>query len=327
MRWLGAVLLFAGLCGGLVGSLAAAEDIPNPVPLPRPRPVTPPAWTEPHSFRQAAGPGFDSAAVTAEPSSCRLRLQAIAMGRGAGADLRALDDELAADDVRRSAGPMAEVVLAAVAPLRGPERLLDLGLRAGPYGDRFGAVPGGLSLAKLRAHPAGIDLGALAPRVPEMLRTPSGHIELAPAMVLADLARVRADLEREVPALVVIGRRQLRSNNSWMHNTARLVKGPVRCTLLIHPDDAAARAITDGASVRLSTERGAIELPVEVTDTMMPGVVSVPHGWGHGRAGVRLRVASTVAGASVNDVLDPARVDELSGTSALSGQPVEVTAR
>jgi anaerobic selenocysteine-containing dehydrogenase len=123
----------------------------------------------------------------------------------------------------------------------------------------------------------------------------------------------------------MIGRRDLRSNNSWMHNSERLVKGPARCTLLIHPDDAAARGLADGARAKVASPRGAIELPVETTDSMMPGVVSVPHGWGHGRPGVKLGVAARVPGVSINDVIDPARIDELSGTSALTGQPVEVT--
>jgi anaerobic selenocysteine-containing dehydrogenase len=110
-----------------------------------------------------------------------------------------------------------------------------------------------------------------------------------------------------------------------MHNSERLVKGPPRCTLLVHPDDASARGLVDGGTARVATDRGAIELPVEVTDAMMRGVVSVPHGWGHGRPGVKLRVAASVPGVSVNDIVDPARIDELSGTSALTGQPVEVT--
>jgi anaerobic selenocysteine-containing dehydrogenase len=123
----------------------------------------------------------------------------------------------------------------------------------------------------------------------------------------------------------MIGRRHLRSNNSWLHNSERLVKGPQRCTLMIHPDDAASRGLTDGDRARIATQTGAIELPVEVTDEMMPGVVSVPHGWGHTRKGTRLSVASRHAGESVNDIIDASRIDALSGTSALTGQPVEVT--
>ena len=202
----------------------------------------------------------------------------------------------------------------------GPEALLDTALRLGPWGMRRGRA--GLTLAKLRAAPHGIDLGALTPRLPERLK--SGAVELAPALYLADLARLSARFDRPANGLVMIGRRHLRSNNSWMHNSERLVKGPPRCTLMIHPDDATARNLVDGGTATVATKRGFISLPVEITDAMMPGVVSVPHGWGHNRA-TRQRVATANAGESVNDILDPALTDELSGTSALTGQPVEVT--
>jgi len=195
----------------------------------------------------------------------------------------------------------------------GPEAIIDLGLRTGPHR---------LSLAKLRAAPHGVDLGPLESRLPARLGTRDRKVHLAPRLYLDDLPR----LERIDPApLVMIGRRHLRSNNSWLHNSERLVKGPDRCTLMIHPDDAQRRGVVDGGRARVTTTRGAIELAVEVTDAMMPGVVSVPHGWGHNRRGVRLSVATTVPGASINDVIDPARTDTLSGTSALSGQPVEVS--
>jgi anaerobic selenocysteine-containing dehydrogenase len=196
----------------------------------------------------------------------------------------------------------------------GPEAIVEAALRLGPHR---------LSLAKLRAAPHGIDLGPLEPRLPARLGTRDRKIDLAPRVYLDDLARLARDTPG--PGLVMIGRRQLRSNNSWLHNSERLVKGPVRCTLLIHPDDARARGLIDGGSARVSTAIGSIELPIEITDEMMPGVVSVPHGWGHGRDGVRLAVASRVPGVSINDVIDPTRIDALSGTSALSGQPVEVT--
>ena len=194
----------------------------------------------------------------------------------------------------------------------GPEAILDLGLRIGPHR---------LSLKKLDPH--GVDLGALEPRFPKRLGTRDKKVQLAPKVYLDDLPR----LERAGAAqgLVMIGRRHLRSNNSWLHNSERLVKGPVRCTVMMNPADAAARGLADGATAKVASARGTIELPVEITDAMMPGVVSVPHGWGHGRQGVRLRVAASVPGASINDVIDPERIDALSGTSALSGQPVEVS--
>lgn len=253
-----------------------------------------------------------------------LRLIAIATGRGAGADLRALDDELAVADVQRIVGPQAELILRALGDVAGPERLLDLALRGGPYGDRFGMVPDGLTLARLKAAPAGIDLGPLEPRVPEMLRTPSGTIELAPPLLLDDLARVRADLARPVPDLVIVGRRQLRSNNSWMHNLPSLAKGPFRCTALVHPTDAGRLGLADGARARISRGERSIDVVVEVSDEMMPGVVSLPHGWGHDRPGTRMHVAAERPGANLNAILDETARDPLSGNAVLSGVAIEM---
>ncbi|HRC54903.1 MAG TPA: molybdopterin-dependent oxidoreductase, partial [Kofleriaceae bacterium] len=175
-----------------------------------------------------------------------LTLLAIVRGQGADADLRRLDDELCAEEVRRAAGPMTDAVLAQVASWRGPRRVVALALRTGPYGDKLGQVPGGLTLEQVLAAPGGIDLGPLAPRIPEVLRTPSGKIELAPASLVAELARVQAALDEPAPPLVVIGRRHLRSNNSWLHNLPSLAKGKPRCTALVHPQDAAARGLRDG---------------------------------------------------------------------------------
>ena len=227
----------------------------------------------------------------------------------------------------RRLGPLARLLERGLGRL-GPEGMVDLALRTGPHR---------LSLAKLREAEHGLDLGPLEPRLPKRLGTKDRKVQLAPAALLADLPRLErrwgatvatatAAVAGASAGLVLIGRRQLRSNNSWLHNSERLVKGPPRCTLMIHPEDAAPRRLVDGGRARVTTGTGAIELPVEVTDSMMRGVVSVPHGWGHGRAGVRLRVAAQVPGASINDVIDPARIDELSGTSALTGQPVEVEA-
>jgi anaerobic selenocysteine-containing dehydrogenase len=125
---------------------------------------------------------------------------------------------------------------------------------------------------------------------------------------------------------MLIGRRHVRSNNSWMHNSQRLVKGKPRCTLVIHPDDAARRGITDGSTVRLRSRVGEVQVTAEVSDAVMPGVVSLPHGWGHDRAGIRLGVASRNAGVSINDVIDDQRIDTLTGTAVLNGTPVEVEA-
>ncbi len=254
-----------------------------------------------------------------------LRLIAILQGKGADADIGQLDDELVADDVRRMAGPQAEMVLRAVAHLKGPERQIDLALRGGPYGDLFGLKPDGLNLAKLKAAPGGIDLGPLAPRLPELLRTPSGKIELAPDMLLQDLERPAADLARPVPELVIVGRRQVRSNNSWMHNLPILAKGPYRCTALVHPQDARRLGLRAGAAARITSANRAIEVQVEVSDEMMPGVVSLPHGWGHDRPGTQLTLAAQRPGANLNALLDDGQRDPLSGNAVLSGVPVQMT--
>lgn len=201
---------------------------------------------------------------------------------------------------------------------RGPRRLVDLALRVGPHK---------LSVAKLLSkHPHGIDLGALLPQLPERLSTDNKRIDLAPQLYIDNVTRLCERLKQNAPGLVLIGRRDLRSNNSWMHNSARLVKGPVRCTLHMHPDDATARGLTHGANVVLASKVGDVEVPLEVTDAIMPGVVSMPHGWGHGRDGVRLSVAREHAGQSINDVTDHENVDALTGNAAFNGTTVDVRA-
>lgn len=254
-----------------------------------------------------------------------LRLLAIVKGRGAQADLQALDDELLAEDVRRQAGDQADAVIAAVSRWQGPERLLDLALRAGPYGDRFGLQPEGLNLAKLADAEAGIDLGELQPRIPEVLRTPSGCIELAPELLLADLPRAVADLDATPASMQIIGRRDVRSNNSWMHNLPLLAKGPERCTLLVNPQDAARLGLAAGARARVQRDGRELQAPVELSAAMMPGVVSLPHGWGHDLAGARLGVAAERPGANLNAVLDETLIDPLSGNAVLSGVAVQVS--
>lgn len=253
------------------------------------------------------------------------RLAAIAAGRGATADVVALDDEALAADVQRHAGEHAPAVLAALREQPpGPERWLDLALRTGPYGDGFGRNPSGLGLHTLKAAPHGIDLGPLQPRIPELLRTPSGRIELAPAPLLADLERARADLASPPPALAIVGRRQVRSNNSWVHNLPLLAKGPERCTLLVNPADAQRLGLADGGRARVSRQGRAIEAPVQVSDEMAPGVVSLPHGWGHDLPGTQLRVAAERPGANLNALLDEHARDPLSGNAVLSGVAVQV---
>ncbi|MEU2855332.1 molybdopterin oxidoreductase family protein [Streptomyces syringium] len=212
--------------------------------------------------------------------------------------------------------------------LTGAERRLDLMLRLGPYGEGFGADPDGLTLQKLLAHPHGIDLGPLTPRVPELLRTRSGTIELCPEPLVGEALRLRRSLDGAAAAadsLVLVGRRHLRSNNSWMHNVPALTGGSNRCTLQVHPEDAARLGLLDGGGARVTGDGGTVEAPVEITDTVRRGVVSLPHGWGHDRPGTRLSVAAGTPGVNVNALSDGTRLDPLSGTAVLNGYPVRVT--
>lgn len=211
----------------------------------------------------------------------------------------------------------------AVSAYSGPERILDIRLRTGPYGDGFGANPDGLSLAKLIENPHGIDLGPLEPRLPVGLMNESSKVELAPQEFLADLPRLAAHVEEVSSGFLLIGRRQLRSNNSWMHNIEVLVKGKDRCTLLVHPKDAAELGVADGGSLEVTSASGTLSAPVELSDDMMPGVVSLPHGWGHNAAGTRLSVASARPGVNSNILSDPV-LDPLSGNARLNGIPVEL---
>jgi len=174
------------------------------------------------------------------------------------------------------------------------------------------------------AADGGIDLGELQPRIPDVLRTESGRVELAPPMLLADLANALALADELPPALQIIGRRDVRSNNSWMHNLPTLAKGPERCTLLVHPHDAERLGLRTGGRARVMRKGRAVQAPVELSETMSPGVVCLPHGWGHGHAGTQLRVAAERPGASLNDVLDDTLRDPLSGNAVLSGVAVTV---
>ncbi|GAA2943781.1 molybdopterin oxidoreductase family protein [Kitasatospora cinereorecta] len=198
----------------------------------------------------------------------------------------------------------------------GAERRLDLMLRLGPYD---------LSLEQLLAHPHGIDLGPLKPRLPQVLKTRSGRIELLPAPIAADLPRLRAALDAGPTGLVLVGRRHLRSNNSWMHNVASLRGGSNVCTLQIHPDDAARIGLADGDTARITAAGGEVEAPAEITDAVRAGVVSLPHGWGHSRPGTRMSVAEAEPGVNVNQLLDGTLMDPLSGTSVLNAVPVSIS--
>jgi anaerobic selenocysteine-containing dehydrogenase len=263
------------------------------------------------------------------------KLALIAQGLGIDADVSIVDDLAIAGLARSIVGDPSSVVhgrdadelVDAVSEhgRRGPERMLDLMVRCGPFGDGFGARPDGASLDVLVVNPHGVDYGALTPRLPEILRTPSGKIELGAPELIRDLERLAAAIdELNDRQMVLVGRRHLRSNNSWMHNIEVLMKGKPRCTLHVHPDDAARLGLTDGASATIASRVGSVMAPVEVTDAIRPGVVSLPHGWGHGEPGTRMRVAAERAGVNSNVLSDHEAMDPLSGTAVLNGIPVVV---
>jgi anaerobic selenocysteine-containing dehydrogenase len=210
-----------------------------------------------------------------------------------------------------------------------PRRLIALTLRFGPYGAGLHPFRNGLSLRELQRAGSTIDLGPLQPgRLPRRLFTKGKRILLAPEPMLADLKRVDAKFN-EAPAgeeLVLIGRRQLRDNNSWMHNVPRLMKGRNRCTLWMNPTEAARLGLVDGQQVVIRSSAGTLQAPLQVTDEIREGVVSLPHGYGHGRDGTRLTVANANPGVCINDITDHLLLDELSGTSAMNGVPVTVEA-
>ena len=266
------------------------------------------------------------------PDECEIlaRLALIVLGMGPDADPKLVDDQViattlakeVADEHSPVAGRSVEELTAMLPEGRGYERRLDMMLRLGPFGDAFGANPDGLTLQRLKDAPHGVDLGALTPRIPELLRTPSGTIELDPDPILADIPRLQAALTSQA-GFLLIGRRHLRSNNSWMHNLPALSGGSNRCTLQIHPDDAARLGLDELALV--TGPGGKLEVPVEITDAIRPGVVSLPHGWGHTEPGTRMQVAAQHPGVNVNNLNDGTLLDPLSGTAVLNGLPVEVT--
>jgi anaerobic selenocysteine-containing dehydrogenase len=268
------------------------------------------------------------------PQEWEILLTLAALCRGASpreVDTRAIDQLFFAGlvagltqmpDSRIHGRDPAEIV--AATPGVGPERLLDLQIRTGPWGDAYGADPGGLTLAGLAKHPNGLDFGPLVPRLDEVLRTPSGRIELAPPYITADVPRLRERLARREAPLVLVSRRHVRSNNSWMHNVPELVSGKDRCTLLVHPDDAARAGLEHGKPARVRSDSGSLVAPVEVSDEMMPGVVSLPHGWGHDKPGTRTSVAGAHAGVCNNLLAPAALVDVPSGNAVVNGIPVEI---
>lgn len=256
-----------------------------------------------------------------------LRLAAAAT-RATDLTISEMDDRVAAVAARRAAnlvGCDTEQALAATADRAGPLRLLDLRLRSGPYGDRFGAAPDGLTLALLEANPHGIDYGPLEPRLPEVLRTPTGRIDLAPNMITDDLPRLRERLTRPADGLLLINRRQTRAMNSWLHN-ALPQPDSGQCALLIHPEDAQERMLLDGDLVDVTSATATVQAEIRVDSEVRPGVVSMPHGWGHTGSGVALTRAAAAPGTNYNALTDDTdQLEPLTGSPIFNGVRVEVT--
>jgi anaerobic selenocysteine-containing dehydrogenase len=253
-----------------------------------------------------------------------VKLGAILAGAHADdVDVDAYDDVLFAERAARHGVDANDVMDRTTG--RGPDRIADLTIRMSPWGDGYGERPGGLTLETLRTeHPHGVDFGPMVPKIDSILRTASGDVELAHDNILGDLPRLHARITEPRDGLVLIGRRHVRSNNSWMHNVNVLVKGRDRCTLIVHPEDAEALSLQDGAAARVTSESGSVEAVVEVSDEIRRGVVSLPHGWGHDRPGTRQSIAREHAGTNTNLLAPGHFVDVPSGNAAVNGIPVEV---
>ncbi len=220
---------------------------------------------------------------------------------------------------------VAKILDAQDRPKATPAQMMDMAIQVGPYSERAGNGHA-LTLEKVKQHPSGIDLGPLQPQLPDRLGTPDQTIHCDTPEPMADFDRLRDEFAQQAEAkqLLLIGRRNLRDCNSWMHNFRRLVKGENRCTLMMNPADLEDRSLSDGDLVTIQSRAGGIQVPVESCDAVMPGVVSLPHGYGHNRDGIQMEIAVEHAGVSINDVTDEQFLDKLSGNAAVNGVPVRV---
>lgn len=262
-------------------------------------------------------------------------LGAILQGLGTDVDPSVIDDQILTGMVTSAVSQSSSLIfgreVSEIIELlsrdgrNGTARMMDFILQTGPYGAGFGSQPKGLSLDYLLANPHGVDLGPLEPRIPEMLRTPSGRIELSPPQMIADMERLEKSIDsHDSSQMLLVGRRELKSNNSWMHNIAVLTKGSLSCTAQLNPNDAQRLGVNNGDLVRITSRVGQIEIPAEVTDSVTKGVVSVPHGWGHDMAGTQMEVARRKAGVNSNILSDDKAMDPLSGNAVLSAIAVTV---
>jgi anaerobic selenocysteine-containing dehydrogenase len=272
--------------------------------------------------------------TTDQPSDTEVlgRLALVLRGEGPNGDTTVIDEELLMGILNNAVANKDATVHgrdpAELRPLvhgdAPQDRIVDALLRTGPFGDGFEPGSDGLSLALLQENPHGLDLGPLEPRLPSVLNTVSGKVELAPPLII-DAARRMLDDPPTRDGLTLISRRDLRSGNSWMHNVNVLMKGKERCTLLIHPNDADERGLVTGDVAAVESRVGRLTVPVEVTDEMRIGVVCLPWGWGHDAPGARMRVAEGRPGVNSNILTDGAVLDPVSGNGVLNGIPVTVS--
>lgn len=288
------------------------------------------------SFAKYSKPVFDTDGLSEEQILSRLAL--VISGQPHDADPTIIHamllDEMVDRETTRQSSPIfgrdKDDILTALEPWTWSEQIIDFKLRVGQHGDGFGSNPDGLTLQKLiDEHPSGADFGPLVERFPDVIKTVSGTVELAPQPILDDLPRLASSFaahSQDGEQLVLIGRRHLKTVNSWMHNVNVLIKGRTDCTLQVHPDDARRLGLTNGGSARVESRVGSVSAPVEVTNEVMAGVVCLPHGWGYNEAGIEMQVAKTKPGVNSNVLTDDASLDALSGNCALNGIPVTVTA-
>ncbi len=281
-------------------------------------------------FAKYSPPVFETEAPDEPEILARLALAL--KGEGAGADPTAEHDATLRTQVEREVnrpdspihGRDVDEIVAASGEWDWAEQVVDFRIRTGRFGDGYGANPAGLTLRELvDDHPHGLDLGPLEPRFPSAIRTTSGKVELWPEPIAQDMER----LATEPPGydgLTLVGRRHLRSCNTWMHNVDVLVKGKDRCTLQVHPIDAEQYRLSDGGAANVRSRVGSVVAPVEVTDDIMPGVVSLPFGWGYDEPGIEMKVAASRPGVNANALTDEAPMDWLSGNAVLNGIPVEI---
>jgi len=288
------------------------------------------------SFAKYSLPVFETDAPREEEILARLSL--VIGGQPVDSDPTVVHsmmmDQIIDQEIGRSSSPIhgrdkAEI-LDALAPWTWSEQVVDFRLRVGQHGDGFGLDPDGLTLRKLiDDFPSGADFGPLVPRFPDAVKTVSGKVELAPQPIVDDMARhaeAFASLGEANEQLVLIGRRHLKTVNSWMHNLNVLIKGKTDCTLQVHPNDASRLGLSNGGEANVQSRVGKVTASVEITDQVMPGVVCLPHGWGYDEPGIEMNTAKTKPGVNSNALTDDTALDALSGNCALNGIPVEVTA-